>query len=414
MLLTYLLRQEWLEPEQLPRAIDALREAATDPAQHELLVRSWVHLAPTLRVQPRLFEALVAMPCSVQHDVAARIANGAHDAVLHCYAAAIELGGSEALVHVRNALDRLQWVTFSTFAKLGEKLRGLAGDDLLIDCATRALRRLRSFPTPFTLSTETGFAFQLFTLVVLAGGEDAAKALGHLLRSVDAETAEQHLYPRLALAGDRPHVAEAMQWKEREQLPPPFSVQAPRAAQPPRPITHERLDDNLRLALLQAALDAGRIELPTLEAIDPYGDDFEAESAGMRAALLQVELPADFVAQLRELRWDGTGEVAERIVPEWGGESDVFDVSHLAHVSMLPALESLHLELASEEPAADLGPLRALPNLTHFTWWARVPSLAPLLDLPRLVEVVLRYDPTAENAAVCAQLAARGVTLRSR
>jgi hypothetical protein len=268
-------------------------------------------------------------------------------------------------------------------------------------------------PSPLQLTTEIGFAFQLFTLVVLAGGENAAKALGHVLRSVDSETAEEHLLPRLALGGKGLHISESLRWMERGPEPLPFGAQPCRVPEALPPIVHERLDDNLRLAVLQAAVDAGCIELPVLDPIDPDGDDFDAESARVRATLLEIALPAEFLSQLREVRWEGTGAVARLIEPEWYGESDVFEVSHLAHVALLPALESLHLSLSAEEPAADLAPLRALPKLARFTWFVRVPSLAPLLDMPSLVEVTLRYDPTPANAAVCAQLLARGVTVRS-
>jgi uncharacterized protein DUF6892 len=423
MLLTHILRQTWLEPDEIPRAIEALVRAATIPDEHPALVRTWIHLAPLLPIQPVLFGAFAAAPPSVLRAVGAELAGADHPGVLQCYAAAIELGNGPALLHVKSALDRLRWVTFSTYEAERDKLRGLASDGLLVRCASRALRRLRPRLDRPALDNDVGGAFQLFALVVVAGDDGAGEALGQALHGLHGDLIAAHLRPRLALAAGEPHVVEALSWLERAESPSPLPFRsAPLssdelcALERPAYVPAQR-DERLQLALVAAAIEAGCVELPAIEPFDPYEEDdeiLEANRARVRATLLAVPIPHDFLRELRVLQWDGSGAVARLVDPDGGGESDRLDVRHLFHLSDLEALEELSLELPTDEPAADLSPLRVLRRLARFTWWARVASLAPLLDLPALESVTIRHDATAENEAVVRQLAERGVTLTSR
>jgi hypothetical protein len=420
MLLTYILSQEWLEPEQIPRAVDALVEAAAKPDDHPLLARAWAHLAPMVRAHHALFRAFASAPPPVLREVAAALASAAATD-LRLFAAAIEIGNGPVLLQVKSALDRLSCVKFSTYEGEREKLRGLAPDGRLVRCADRALRRLRAHA--FDVMVD-GLALQIFALLVLTGGESAGQALGCALRAFDSESVDSHLRPRLALASDEPHVVEALAWLTRDEspaaltfAPAPLSMDELRALEcaPYVPATR---DENLSRAILDAAVEAGRVELPTFELIDPYEVDeqvAEAARTAVRNALLAVPIPDDFVRKLRMLHWPFVATRAAAVVrlldPDWDGESHSFDVRHLFHAGDLASLEEMRLELAAEEPAPTLSPLRKLPSLVRLTWWVKVASLTPLLELTKLKEVTIRYDETEENAAVVEILAERGVML---
>ena len=237
--------------------------------------------------------------------------------------------------------------------------------------------------------------------------------------------------PALRAASSRPHVAPALQRLAGSRtgvVPPlPFLIAPPPVAPapPPRaPAVPERIDDNLHFALLQAMVVAGQLELPAADHDDgspedrddalPEEDDDELPEGGetlphVRALLLAIPLPDAFLSELRALSWYAGCDVQRALSPDGHGEDDTFDVDHLEHLGRLASLEALDLQLA--RPSLDLAPLRALPMLRRLTFWARVESLAPLLDLPHLREVEIGYDETDENRAFVEHLAARGVQL---
>lgn len=406
MKLTTLLERDWIEADEMAEAVTALEGGADDP----LVIDVWVHLSKWVSIRPELFGALCSTPPSVLREVARRWCTSDDTTVL-VYAAAIELGGAPALRRVKGALERLLLVTFESFEALHHKLAGLTSDGLLVRAATRALQRLRPLSTEVLTGAEQRTAFGtllgLFSVVTLADQDEAA--LANVLSAVEPELRAAHLQPRLDVAKKvlTPRAAEPPTFLEA-----PLSEDDLKSLQLPR-LVHAEMNENLRLAVLQAAVHAGRVELPEVEPedFDASEEEEDARNARVRAQLLAIEVPEDFRQTLRELNWEAAEDVQPLIFPAWSGEEGVFDIDHLFCIEELPVLEVLHLGMPTETPEPDLSPLCGLKHLKRLTWWAHIGTLAPLLGVPSLEHATLRYDDTDENREVAEQLRARGVIL---
>lgn len=417
----FIAREDLYSDDHAPVA-GLLAAAAKDPAKHPEIAQAWGKLAAHMYYSDVLIDALGAtVPNAALRAAAAGIAEHTAEVRAQLLAAAIELGDAAGFRAVRSAMARLTAINFFGFKDFKHpQIRKLAGEQLFVDAAIRALRRLPLLPSDsISPPYDRRLLWGLVSLVALAGGEGAAEALENSLVAAgdDVELREQIIAPRLRAEKQRAHVAPALARLAGERdgklAPLPFAAAAaPIATADAKPgkarSTSKRkpasIDANLHFALLQALADARRLKLP------PTDDDApERMNRKVRKELLATPIPATFAAKLVKLSWSAGEKVQFSLIPGWSGEDDVFHVTHLHHLGHLRALETLYVELAA--PGLDLAPLAGLPKLRSLTLQTQVATLAPLLDLPALKEARLAYDDIDANRTVRAELERRGVKL---
>ena len=213
------------------------------------------------------------------------------------------------------------------------------------------------------------------------------------------------IIPRLEAEARSSHVKNALlriAGKRKGKVPPlpalePSAPSAPTTRRArPRP-----MEANLRLAILNALVEAGKLVLPALKSRDPYKPD----PSILKKVLGLRPTPRD-LASLDTLSWEAGFEIQHLIWNQWDGEDDFFDVTRLDGIEVLAGLKRLDLELAS---ITDLSPLIRLASLEHLSVEGQVEDLSPLLGLRKLKSVSVSADRTAENKNVLAELRARKV-----
>jgi hypothetical protein len=126
-------------------------------------------------------------------------------------------------------------------------------------------------------------------------------------------------------------------------------------------ISKKLKDENLRLAVIDALVDAGALDLDF--------DDFEAKDEDaldpkVRRKILSTPLDAALLASLEKLAWEGGHDVQFAIWPQWDGEDDTFDVRAFDGLDLLTGCHTL--TFIACESVDDLRPLlgmRALKKL---------------------------------------------------
>jgi hypothetical protein len=76
--------------------------------------------------------------------------------------------------------------------------------------------------------------------------------------------------------------------------------------------------------------------------LDTYVEDNELEYTVLdeaRAYFQELKLPADLLATVEELTFDGGHQVFMECAPVWDGEDDLFDVRFLDDLDLLPNLK---------------------------------------------------------------------------
>lgn len=179
------------------------------------------------------------------------------------------------------------------------------------------------------------------------------------------------------------------------------------------------VDPNLRLTLLQAAWDENLVSRFDKEAffrdelhqeLDDEADYNNRIDTRVRDALLAIPLPDETLAQIRLVEWDGGNRIWREIWTNWDGESGEFDVKSLSGIEACTGLESL-LFIAGGR-FKNIAPLARLPSLAEFKDYSdSIDDLRPLLTIPKLATLDVRYAPTTENRAALSALKLRGVSV---
>ncbi|MGW7435344.1 DUF6892 domain-containing protein [Streptomyces sp. NPDC054849] len=137
-------------------------------------------------------------------------------------------------------------------------------------------------------------------------------------------------------------------------------------------------DANLRLAILSQLMEVGAVplfEVPVPDDAHQCGDDCDEDCTDWldrpwqyeyrEEVALDLPVTREQCAALREVKWHTSSTAIFMIWSEWGGECDEFNVRSLDGIGVvLPALESLHLELTA---VTDLTPLTRCGRLRTLT-----------------------------------------------
>jgi hypothetical protein len=181
-------------------------------------------------------------------------------------------------------------------------------------------------------------------------------------------------------------------------------------------------DPGLYLGVLQALmereivaeerLDSVLAEIETSE-VDP--DDERARVAEAVGLLHALPLPADALARVERLDFDGGNDIymlIEQVLEiETGGEADYYEVGSLQGIGALTSLVSLDLDGHGYRSAAlDLSPLAGHPTLASLHLTGRCTHAAVLASLPALKQ--LRASASdLDEPGVLARLRERGVEI---
>jgi hypothetical protein len=151
-------------------------------------------------------------------------------------------------------------------------------------------------------------------------------------------------------------------------------------------------DDNLKLALLDALVEQGKLAtLVQRVKAKRKGDGYRLEK-GVRSALLaHAPSPAELVS-IREVDWSSSSRLIYAIFEYWDGEDGAFDIRDLRGIEACASLEKLDLALVRWPDVLDLSPLAGLPKLRSLSIRAgTVDDLSPLGELARLETLRLPF-----------------------
>lgn len=177
-------------------------------------------------------------------------------------------------------------------------------------------------------------------------------------------------------------------------------------------------DPNLRLILLQAMWNEGlapKFDKATFyraklgKEYDPASESNEQLDTAVRDALVATELPAEKLAQLKRVDWDGSEEIFHLI---WEFPSDVGDTFYVKSLSGIEACKNLTaLQFLAGLQTTNLGPLGALTELQTLRLQGpqSQSDITPLLRLPKLKTIEVPVEDNETCAKVLAELKRRGV-----
>lgn len=183
---------------------------------------------------------------------------------------------------------------------------------------------------------------------------------------------------------------------------------------------HEITDTGLRLGIINALLELGRLDEGALrERLADIHDDEHDEDALIGQALERlrdVQLDPAALGEIQRVHFDGGNDIymliEESLDVDTGGETNHYQLGSLAGIERLTGLHTLNLGGHGYRDAAlDLGPLRGHPTLTTLVLSGRCTNAAALDTLGALTKLDLGYG-SVDDDAVLERLAARGVEVK--
>jgi hypothetical protein len=166
---------------------------------------------------------------------------------------------------------------------------------------------------------------------------------------------------------------------------------------PPR-MSDEPIDENLRLAIIQALLNEGvlpkfdREAFMKKNAIESDGDNDDPDYRfvhEIQSEILSWLLP-EHLPRVKSIEWAGGQRVQHWIWSQWDGESDEFDVQDLTGIGACTALTKVRFDACCA--VTDLTPLTKLASLEELVISGRtLTDVAPLARVPRLRALKLNY-----------------------
>ena len=166
-------------------------------------------------------------------------------------------------------------------------------------------------------------------------------------------------------------------------------------------------DPNLQLVVLGGLWIAGLLKKPKAEP-KPAVDKMVKK---VRSELLAIDLPANVLARLDYLPWNGS-PVFQMVWPGWTGDTRDFAIQSLDGIEACSNLNDLLID--GGVAFTDLTPLASLKKLTSVVLTGKeLTNLEPLLELPQLKKVFVQRKKSARNDKVLAALTAKGVAVTS-
>ena len=179
-------------------------------------------------------------------------------------------------------------------------------------------------------------------------------------------------------------------------------------------------DPNLKLTVIGALLDAGRIDLDTPDALAKHvlGRDVDLEEEGYEPIqavydyLVRYPLTQDNLLSLDALAFDGGNSAYQFVWYLWDGEDDYFSIQSLEGIGACANIRSI-ADSGILVEGIDLRPLGELPNLEHlslnFKRYGHEEALTSFTSLRALDCFSDRFDP-----AVLETLRAKNITIKAR
>lgn len=191
---------------------------------------------------------------------------------------------------------------------------------------------------------------------------------------------------------------------------------------------HEIPDTGLRLGVLNALLEIGRLDDEALrkrlagiadeEYEEDEDDEKDEEDVRIERALERlrdVEIDPEALVEIERIGFDGGNDIymliEETIDVDTGGETDHYQLGSLAGIERFTGLHTLSLDGHGYRKAdLDLGPLRGHPTLVTLSLTGRCTNVGALETIGTLGKLDVSYGGVDDEAALD-RLAARGVTV---
>ena len=125
----------------------------------------------------------------------------------------------------------------------------------------------------------------------------------------------------------------------------------------------------LKLVIIDRLMSLGYFEEPVKSLIAEHwnADDFDYEPiAEIEDYFRRLDLTDDQLAEIKSIEFDGGLDIYRKIIPNWDGEDDRFDIDSLIEIDSLPNLENIFV--ISMLTTTDIDPLLELNSLRKIRW----------------------------------------------
>ncbi|MCE3227168.1 MAG: hypothetical protein K0S32_1719 [Bacteroidetes bacterium] len=91
-------------------------------------------------------------------------------------------------------------------------------------------------------------------------------------------------------------------------------------------------------------------------------DNYYNPHPEMEEEVANIALTEDMLSNVEKISLD-TGEIQGMLAPHWHGEDELFQISDISDILLLPNLKEVEFSFALDSEIKDLSPLLKLPNL---------------------------------------------------